>query len=123
LSFDDDNATEKTLVPFSVWGAFRALGLEFDRRREPYRPLFDEVKLRKSAGYQRLWSVDFPLDQLLSRGCSARFGWIKKQYLIDITSVALYFIDHGPGYLWLSENENSGVWPPSADIFGRFAWY
>jgi hypothetical protein len=78
LQFDDDNATVELIlkvihdftqikVPSNVWGAFQALGLEFDMRREPYRLFFDEVKLRGSAGLQALWSVDFPLDQLSGR--------------------------------------------------------
>jgi hypothetical protein len=67
LPFDDAKATVKcmmkvyrnfrhTIVPFNVWGAFRAFGLEFefDTRREPYRLLFDEEKLRGSAGFEEL---------------------------------------------------------------------
>jgi hypothetical protein len=46
----------------NVWGTFRALSFEFefDTRREPYELLFDEVKLRESAGFEELWSVTFP---------------------------------------------------------------
>jgi hypothetical protein len=38
---------------------FQPLGLEFDTRREPYRLLFDEEKLRESAGFEELGSVTF----------------------------------------------------------------
>jgi hypothetical protein len=44
----------------NVWGAFRALELEFDRRREPYDLLFDEEKLRESPGFEELCSMTFP---------------------------------------------------------------
>jgi hypothetical protein len=44
----------------NVWGTFRALGFEFDTSREPYELLFDEVKLRESAGFEELCSVTFP---------------------------------------------------------------
>jgi hypothetical protein len=44
----------QTLVPPDVWGAFRALGPESAMRRELYRLLFDEEKLRGSAGFQEL---------------------------------------------------------------------
>jgi hypothetical protein len=71
LPFDDHNATVKfimkiyldfrqTMIQLNIGSAFRALGLEFDTRREPYGLLFDEEKLRESAGFQELLSVDFP---------------------------------------------------------------
>jgi hypothetical protein len=58
LPFDENNATVKvitkvyhdftqTMVRSKVWGTFRALGFEFDTRRESYELLFDELKLRK----------------------------------------------------------------------------
>jgi hypothetical protein len=86
--FDDNNAAVKgitkvyhdftqTMVPFNVCGAFSALAFEFDTRREPCEPIFDEEKLRGSASSRKLWSVDFPLDQLSGRGRTARFDWIK----------------------------------------------
>jgi hypothetical protein len=89
LPFDDDNATVRfimkgshdfgqTMVRLNIWGAFRALGLEFDVGSVPYRLLFDKIKLRESAGFQELWSVDFALDQLSGRQRTARFGWINK---------------------------------------------
>jgi hypothetical protein len=85
--FEIDNSTVKfimqvyhdlreTMVPSNVWGAFPALGLDFDTRREPSWLLFDEEKLRGRAGLQDLWSVDFPLDQLSDRRRVTRFGWI-----------------------------------------------
>jgi hypothetical protein len=53
LPFDENNATVKfitkvyhdftpTMAQPNVWGTFRALGFEFDTRREPYKRLFDE---------------------------------------------------------------------------------
>jgi hypothetical protein len=89
LPVDDENATlrvirkvdhdsRQIMIQPNIWGAFRALGLEFDMRREPYGLLFDEEKLRGRAGCQELWSVDFPLDQLSGRRRIARFGWINK---------------------------------------------
>jgi hypothetical protein len=89
LPFDDDNATVKfimkvyhdfrrTMARPNVWGTSRALGLEFDTMRESYRLLFDKEKLRRSAGFQELWSVDFPLDQLSCRRHIARLGRINK---------------------------------------------
>jgi hypothetical protein len=65
-----------TTVPSNVWGAFDALGLDFDTRREPFRLLFDEEKLRGRAGVQGLWSLDFPLDEVSDRRRVAQFGWI-----------------------------------------------
>jgi hypothetical protein len=58
------------------WGAFHALGFDFNKRREPYQLLFGEEKLRGSAGFRELWSMDFPLGELLCRRPGARFGWI-----------------------------------------------
>jgi hypothetical protein len=73
LPFDDDNAIVKvimnvyhdfaqTMVRSNVWGVFRALGLEFefDTRTESSGLLFDEEKLRESAGFEELCSVTFP---------------------------------------------------------------
>jgi hypothetical protein len=70
LPFDDNHATVKvltkvyhdftqTIARLSVWGTFRALGFEFDTRREPYELLFDEVKLRESARFEELCSMTF----------------------------------------------------------------
>jgi hypothetical protein len=47
-------------------------------RKEPWMLLFDEEKLRGSAGFQELSSVDFPLDQLSGQRRTARFRWINK---------------------------------------------
>jgi hypothetical protein len=55
---------------YNIWGSFQALGFEFefefefDTTSEPYRLLFKEEKLRESAGFRELWSIDLPLDQL-----------------------------------------------------------
>jgi hypothetical protein len=38
----------------------RLIEFEFDTRRESYELLFDEVKLRESAGFDELCSVTFP---------------------------------------------------------------
>jgi hypothetical protein len=89
LPFDNDNATVKvimtvyhdftpTTVPSNVWRAFRAPGVAFDTRREPYWLLFDEVKLRENAGFRELCSVDVPLDQVSGQRSAARFGWSNK---------------------------------------------
>jgi hypothetical protein len=70
LPFDENNATVKvitkvyhdftqTMARPNVWGTFCALVFEFDTRREPYELLFDEAKLRESAGFQELCSVMF----------------------------------------------------------------
>jgi hypothetical protein len=66
------------MAPPHIWGAFGALGLEFefDTRSEPHRLLFDEAKLTGSAGFRDLWSVGFPLDKLSGRRRIAPFGWI-----------------------------------------------
>jgi hypothetical protein len=69
LPFENDNAKVKrimkvyhnfrqTTVPPNVWGAFHALGLDFNTRREPYQLLFDEEKLRGRAGFRELWSAE-----------------------------------------------------------------
>jgi hypothetical protein len=44
----------------NVWGTFRSLGFEFETRREPCELLFDEAKLRESAGFEELSPVTFP---------------------------------------------------------------
>jgi hypothetical protein len=77
LPFGDEKATvrfvvkgdhdfKQTMVEPDRWGAFEALEFEFefDATREPYRLLFNEEKLRESAGFRELWSIDLPLDQL-----------------------------------------------------------
>jgi hypothetical protein len=58
--------------------AFQALGLEFDRRREPCQLLFDEETPRGSADFRELEYVDFPVDQLSGRHRTVRFGWINR---------------------------------------------
>jgi hypothetical protein len=50
----------QTMLQPNIWGAFRALGLELDTRRELYGLLLDEEKLRGSAGFDELCSVTFP---------------------------------------------------------------
>jgi hypothetical protein len=100
LPFDGDNTTVKvmmkvshdfaqTMVQSNVWGSFWALGLEFDTRRALARLLFDDVRLTESAGFQELWSVDFPR-------CIAH---------------------NGPGHLSLSQNTKSRVWCRPAHRF------
>jgi hypothetical protein len=96
LPFEDERATvnfimkvshdfKQTMVEPNIWGAFRAIGFGFgfDTESEPYWLLFDGEKLRQSAGFRELRSIDFPLDQLSSRRQrqrqNARFGWISKQ--------------------------------------------
>jgi hypothetical protein len=49
----------QTMAWPNVWRTFRALGFEFDTRRDPYEGLFDEGKLRESAGFQELCFVTF----------------------------------------------------------------
>jgi hypothetical protein len=89
LPLDDDNATVRfimkvyhdfgqTMIGPNIWGAFRALGLEFDVGSVPYMLLFGKIKLRERAGFQALWSVAFPLDQLSGRRRTTRFDWINK---------------------------------------------
>jgi hypothetical protein len=77
------------MVELNIWGAFQAIGFEFefefDAETEPYRFLFNEEKLRQSAGIRELWSIPFPPNQLSSRRQrqrqrqNARFDWINKQ--------------------------------------------
>jgi hypothetical protein len=98
LLFEDEKQTvrfimkgyhdfKQTMVEPDIWGAFRAIGceFEFDTEAEPYRLLFNEEKLRQSEDFRELWSIDLPLDQLSSRRQrqrqrqNARSGWINKQ--------------------------------------------
>jgi hypothetical protein len=63
LPFNDENATVKVIM--QVYHDFTQTTVssnvfEFDRRRESYGLLFDEVKLRGSAGFEGLCSVTFP---------------------------------------------------------------
>jgi hypothetical protein len=48
------------MMPSNVLGAFPALGFEFDATIKPYYLLFDEIKLRESAGFEELCSMSFP---------------------------------------------------------------
>jgi hypothetical protein len=75
LPFGDQKATvqfivkvyhnfKRTMVESNRCSAFQILGFQFDIRSEPYRLLFNEEKLRESAGSRELWSIEFPLDQL-----------------------------------------------------------
>jgi hypothetical protein len=68
----------QTMIQSNIRGAFEALGFKYDTRTDPYRLLINEKKLRESAGFRELWSLDFPLDGLSSRRRAARFGWINK---------------------------------------------
>jgi hypothetical protein len=89
LPFGDEKATVKfvmkvyrdfkqTVVEPNIWGAFQALGFEFDTRSKPYRILFNEEKLRESTGFRELWSIDFPLDQLSVLRRNTKFRWINQ---------------------------------------------
>jgi hypothetical protein len=71
LLFESHNPTVKfiikvyhdfkhTKVPPNGWRAFHALEFDFEMRREPRRCLFDEEKLRGSAGFRERRSLDFP---------------------------------------------------------------
>jgi hypothetical protein len=70
---------KQVMVELNTWGAFRAIGSEFDTEAEPYRLLFNEEKLRQIERFQELWSIDLLLDQVSSRRQNIRFGWINKQ--------------------------------------------
>jgi hypothetical protein len=85
----------QTMAPSNVRGTFHALGLDYDTRREPSRLLFDEEKLRGSAGFQgcgRLtfsWTKCRTSDVLLgSDGSTSLNKSIWHQYLY-----VLFFID------------------------------
>jgi hypothetical protein len=65
LPFRDDNATVKCIMKLSYdfrqkmgepnrWEVFRGLGIDFDVIRWPCRLLFNEEKLRGSAGFREL---------------------------------------------------------------------
>jgi hypothetical protein len=71
LPFDENNATVRVITKVyhdvtqtmalpNVWRTFHALGIEFDTKREPYELLFDDAKLRESAGFEELCSVTLP---------------------------------------------------------------
>jgi hypothetical protein len=105
LAFENDNATlnvmikvyrdfKRTTIAPNIYGAFHALGLDFDIRREPFLLLFDGKKLRESAGFRELWFVDFRLYQRSGRRRTARFGWINNLGQKGLTSVYLYFVHH-----------------------------
>jgi hypothetical protein len=77
LPFEDENETvefimkvyhyfKQTMVEFNTQRAFRAIRCEFNTEAEPYHLLFNEEKLRQIEGLRGVWSIDFPLDQLLS---------------------------------------------------------
>jgi hypothetical protein len=89
LPFDDDAATvkfimkvyrdfKKTMVEPNIWAAFQTIGFEYDTGAEPDRLLFNEEKLRESKGFQELWMIDFPLDQLSALRRAANFRWINQ---------------------------------------------
>jgi hypothetical protein len=88
LPFDDDQTTtdfffkiyrtfRQTKTEPNIWGAFQEAGFEFDTSREPYRHVFNEEKCRNTRGF-KIWSRDFPLENLSTRLQNARFGWINR---------------------------------------------
>jgi hypothetical protein len=101
-------------VESNTWGAFRAIGFEFDTEAELCRLLFDEEKLRQSEGFQELRSTDFFLDQRSSRRQNARFDWINTQEKSDLAQTDVSFIDQVSRYGRVSENEKVELWqyPP-----------
>jgi hypothetical protein len=105
MPLDHGNATVKyimsvyhdfrqTMVLPNPGRAFHVPGLDLDTRKEPYRLLFDEEKLRGSACFRGLWSVDAPLDQLSIRRRAAWFGWINGPEESGLTPVYLCFAFH-----------------------------
>jgi hypothetical protein len=116
LPFDDDTATVKfimkvyrdfkeTMVEPNIWAAFQAIGFEYDTAAEPYRLLFNGEKLRESKGFQELWMIHFPLDQLSVRQHAVNFGWINQPGSNDYTQKYFSFTDQSVRYCPLSETE------------------
>jgi hypothetical protein len=58
---------KQMLVESNTSGAFQPLGFEFDTGTESYQLLFNEEKPRQRAGFREMSSIDFSLDQLLTR--------------------------------------------------------
>jgi hypothetical protein len=74
---------KQTMADLNIWGAFQAIGFEFefDTEAEPCQLSFNKEKLKQSEGFRESWLIDFPLDQLSSRRQkqNTRFSWINKQ--------------------------------------------
>jgi hypothetical protein len=73
LPFEDEKETGKfimkvyhdfkqTMVEPNTWGAFRVIGFEFQFgiEAEPYRPLFNEEKLRQNTGFRARFRTQSP---------------------------------------------------------------
>lgn len=89
LPFDTENRTAKfifktykdfrsTMIDTNIWGAFRGIGLTFHNIEGTQRVLFNEITLRESPGFQELWRINYPPEQLSVRRRNAKFGWINK---------------------------------------------
>jgi hypothetical protein len=69
---------KQPFVPENVRSAFKLPGLEFTMTQILYTLLFREDKLRRSRGFQEIWKVKYPLDQLSKSSREARYGWINQ---------------------------------------------
>lgn len=69
---------KQTLVEDNVRSAFMQIGLQYEIERCPYVLLFDEQKLRQSAGFTSLWQRDYPLESLSQRRRNSPFGWVNE---------------------------------------------
>jgi hypothetical protein len=66
------------MVEPNIWGAFQEADFKFDTRTEPYGFVLHEEKLRKTSGFQEIWSLHFPREKLSRRRQAAKFGWINQ---------------------------------------------
>jgi hypothetical protein len=66
------------MIEPNICGSFKKAGFEFDAGAEPYRIRSDEEKLRKTQAFQKIWSLNCPLEKLSARRRNVKFGWIYK---------------------------------------------
>jgi hypothetical protein len=87
---------KQTMAEPNIWGAFQRLGFEFEfhTTSESDRLLFNEEKLRESAGFRELRSIDFSLDQLccqLDGVLLDLVGLISQSKMTWLNHVDIYF--------------------------------
>jgi hypothetical protein len=73
------HTTKQIFVSNNVRSAFVQIRVGYNIDVVPDRLIFDQSKLRQSQGFLTLWHRNYPLEQLSTRGRSARFEWINRE--------------------------------------------
>jgi hypothetical protein len=67
------------MIDMNILGAFRQIGLTFHAIDNIICLHFDEIRLRESPGFQELWEINYPPENISVRRPNGQFGWINRK--------------------------------------------